>query len=341
MRFRHLDGRGLAISMIGAMALLGCAAEVPPGEDVSESEAALRGDAEAIAFEEFSDPEGVGTAGEGETRRVIRSARQYERLFGHAPPVDVDFAGGEVVIFYSAGIKNTGGYEASILEVSLVNRRVHVTTQLVSPGDDCIVTQALTKPYVLATVELPRRVRNVRFHHEDVVEDCTEPDACAAVRCAAGTVCEVQPDGTAACVPNGTFCGGIAGFVCAGEGECVDDPTDDCDPNMGGADCGGLCVCNAIGLCVDGFVWDESPEVCGCVPVDGGDVNPCAYTLCPINTTCELQNGEAVCVPADAQQCGNATCDAGQVCCNWSCGICTPPDGVCTQQFCGEEPQQP
>ena len=32
--------------------------------------------------------------------------------------------------------------------------------------------------------------------------------------------------------------------------------------------------------------------------------------------------------------CGNATCAGGQVCCNASCGICTPPGGVCTQQIC-------
>ena len=32
--------------------------------------------------------------------------------------------------------------------------------------------------------------------------------------------------------------------------------------------------------------------------------------------------------------CGPKTCLAGQVCCNPSCGICTPPDGVCTQQLC-------
>lgn len=32
--------------------------------------------------------------------------------------------------------------------------------------------------------------------------------------------------------------------------------------------------------------------------------------------------------------CGTATCASGQVCCNPSCGICTPPGGACTQQFC-------
>lgn len=39
-----------------------------------------------------------------------------------------------------------------------------------------------------------------------------------------------------------TFCGGIAGFPCPKGQTCVDDPRDDCDPNNGGADCGGLCV---------------------------------------------------------------------------------------------------
>jgi hypothetical protein len=38
------------------------------------------------------------------------------------------------------------------------------------------------------------------------------------------------------------FCGGFAGIKCKGGKLCVDDPTDDCDPKNGGADCGGICV---------------------------------------------------------------------------------------------------
>ena len=34
--------------------------------------------------------------------------------------------------------------------------------------------------------------------------------------------------------------------------------------------------------------------------------------------------------------CGPKTCAVGQICCNASCGICTPPDGFCTQQLCNE-----
>lgn len=32
--------------------------------------------------------------------------------------------------------------------------------------------------------------------------------------------------------------------------------------------------------------------------------------------------------------CGSNVCQAGQVCCNPSCGICAAPDAMCTQQFC-------
>lgn len=39
-----------------------------------------------------------------------------------------------------------------------------------------------------------------------------------------------------------TFCGGVGGIQCPSGMMCVDDPSDDCDPNRGDADCGGICV---------------------------------------------------------------------------------------------------
>lgn len=38
------------------------------------------------------------------------------------------------------------------------------------------------------------------------------------------------------------ICGGIAGFPCPAGKKCVDDPSDNCDPAQGGADCIGICV---------------------------------------------------------------------------------------------------
>ncbi len=34
--------------------------------------------------------------------------------------------------------------------------------------------------------------------------------------------------------------------------------------------------------------------------------------------------------------CGPQTCAPGLICCNASCGICTPPDGMCIQTVCGQ-----
>jgi len=82
-----------------------------------------------------------------------------------------------------------------------------------------------------------------------------------------GTRCIEGPEG-AHCedAPTAPACGGIAGRACPGAGRCVDDPSDSCDPDHGGADCGGVCACNAEGLCIEGNRWDHSPEVCDCVP---------------------------------------------------------------------------
>lgn len=38
------------------------------------------------------------------------------------------------------------------------------------------------------------------------------------------------------------ICGGIAGLICPDSLICIDDPSDNCDPKNGGADCIGICV---------------------------------------------------------------------------------------------------
>ena len=65
--------------------------------------------------------------------------------------------------------------------------------------------------------------------------------------------------------------------------------------------------------------------------------NPCVFTSCPTGTTCEVQDGEAVCVPRDEPvpgACGPVTCSEGTLCCNASCGICVPPGRACIQIAC-------
>lgn len=202
---------------------------------------------------------------------------------------------------------------------------------------------------------------------EDPRQAICEPiDKCALVRCRAGTHCV---DG--ACIPDEpkVFCGGIAGFPCPGEGTCVDDPDDDCDPNHGGADCGGMCECAKTGECKPGSRWDPSPEVCACVadqpkvfcggiagfPCPGGgkclddpsdDCDPknggadCGgMCVCPASADCKpgtrWDPSPSVCACVPGAACGNRLCGPDQYCCNASCGICAPRGGGCIQIACG------
>jgi hypothetical protein len=272
------------------LVLAGCAVEVaPPDDPVAYSEHGLT---QRIAFETLVDPNGIGNAGQTLTRIVITDARRYAALFGHAPPATVDFRNGDAVAFYGAGLKPTGGYEASIASIVRDGKQLQITTQLVSPGTGCVVTQAVSKPFALVKFRRPVRIKWLRFTHRDAVRDC-EQDPCAGVRCPAGSFCEAVED-RAACMPSGASCGGIAGFLCPGSGRCEDDPTDSCDPRTGGADFGGVCVCPSQNSCLPGFFWDNDPEVCTCVLQP--DVNPCLVTLCPPGTICAAPQGLPLCV---------------------------------------------
>jgi hypothetical protein len=123
-------------------------------------------------------------------------------------------------------------------------------------------------------------------------------------------------DGAAVCSPieppSGPFCGGFAGIQCPGAGSCIDDASDACDPDNGGFDCGGVCACPVLALCVEGLVFDQSPDVCACVPAP--ETNPCALVDCFPNQTCQVVEGEAVCVPLESNPCAAVLCAAGSVC---------------------------
>jgi hypothetical protein len=389
--------------------LLGCAGEIDDGMvdvdvDIDIERAALAA-AQELSFTELVDPAGIGAAGEQKSRMLIAAGRRYQAVFGHPAPAELEFNAGDAVVFYSAGTRRTGGYDASVERIVLRGTTLHVTTQLESPGPSCIVTQALSKPHVLVKVRIPGVVRRVRFHARHSVRDCSEPpafcggiaaipcpagqecidapgdgcnpnnggadcggicvpatdpcatvrcragtrcevndggqaecvpdpttDPCAAVRCRAGTVCQLNEQGGAECVLGGPFCDGIAAVQCPGIGECIDDPTDNCDPTSGGADCGGVCICAQTASCPPGTAFDESTKICDCATAE--DPNPCATVLCREGTRCELHQGEPTCISDGSQDCGPAICSEGSVCCNFSCGICTEPGMFCTQQAC-------
>jgi len=151
------------------------------------------------------------------------------------------------------------------------------------------------------------------------------------------------------CEPKPVFCGGIAGFPCPDGQTCVDNPNDECDPNNGGADCGGICVtdpepafCGGIaGIpCPDGQTCVDNPND-ECDPNNGGAdcggicitrTNPCAAVLCKVGTQCIDRGGVAVCVPLDP--CAVVRCKAGTACVNQGGVAACVPSEPCGNATC-------
>lgn len=187
--------------------------------------AGAESDARALPFSIV--PDVAVTLRTGETRKVFRSAAEYTSFVGRKPPSDVDFAR-EWLVFYTAGVERTGGYEATIEEISLATEgpTLNVTTNLVFPARDCVVTQSITTPAVLVRFQRPDPPpADVRFFSRDTERSCGPGDPCAAARCAAGTRC-VAKGGAATCE---------AADACKTDADCalVDDY------------CGG-CTCRAL-----------------------------------------------------------------------------------------------
>jgi hypothetical protein len=132
---------------------------------------------------------------------------------------------------------------------------------------------------------------------------------CALVLCPPEATCNLvagepvcQADDEPTEPTDGPLCGGFAGIECPGAGSCIDDPSDDCDPDRGGADCSGICTCgNVLLLCIPGTVFDDSPDVCACMPEEP-PVDACATVRCAAGTHCEVIRDRAACVPDAAEE---------------------------------------
>jgi len=320
-------GRRLSlVAAVAAFAVAGCGTVTDGGDvqqvngDVSNA-APTPAAASTIAFQEFSDD--VGDRASTENRTLIRTSRGYQSFFGHAPPATVDFSR-EWVIFYAAGAKPTGGFDASVLALLRLDRTLIAITQLVSPGASCPVTQAFTNPHVLVKFAAQPGTW-ASFFKQDRTQDCPPTDACAAVQCQAGSVCDPA---TGTCGPAPVRCGGIAGIACPGVGRCIDDPTDSCDPNAGGADCGGICTCVQNVLCTTDRKFDNSPSVCACVPNGPPTCPPVCQIFCQYGNVLDA-NGCPTCQcnpPPDL--CAAVLCPSGSTC-DPATGKCSPAPVRC------------
>ena len=137
--------------------------------------------------------------------------------------------------------------------------------------------------------------------------------------------------------PNAQFCGGFAAIECPDGYQCVDDPSDDCDPNAGGADCAGVCekIRNGGGGGGNGSGAKDCERKRNQYL---GDPEECATLrfVCPDGQQPFFDDCGCGCEDIPGEVCGDIVCPDGELCCNASCGICTPPGGVCTQQACDD-----
>jgi hypothetical protein len=162
---------------------------------------------------------------------VIKTKAAFQAFFGFAAPASINF-NKSWVLHFSTGVKNTGGYAANIVGVDRngagVNRKITVTTEDVSPGPGCIVTQAFTNPQMTVKIKKQSGIP-VEQVSTETITDCSEPDFCTRALCPEGTVCNEEQD---ACVTP-SVCQYVKcanGYECSDEaGGCVPRA---CDPDV-------------------------------------------------------------------------------------------------------------
>jgi hypothetical protein len=120
--------------------------------------------------------------------------------------------------------------------------------------------------------------------------------------------------------PDPSFCGGIAGFPCPPGFTCIDAPNDECDPNNGGADCGGVCV------------REERPRPCGGF---AGETCPEGYACLDDPDDCDPDNGGADC-PGSCHPLPPPGCMSDEECpvIGAPCRICPDGTAACPKSFC-------
>jgi hypothetical protein len=166
MRLHHV----LAFSVVAAC--MEPADELPFEGDATDD---AKADAATLTFTDVAADISSSRLADGGTY-VLRSKSAWKHAMGTTAPASVDFST-EWVVFYGAGVRNTGGYTAKVtgLSYSASKRSLIVSTHESSPDADCIVTQALTSPHHVVKVQIPSpRPLSALADHSDDVRSCSE-----------------------------------------------------------------------------------------------------------------------------------------------------------------------
>jgi hypothetical protein len=106
---------------------------------------------------------------------LLNNQRSYAEAvssYSKVPAKPVDFSANQVVLL-AAGEKPTGGYAIRVDSVEATQDGLKLNATETRPGKDCMVTQALTAPYLFVKVLSVKRIETVVISSE--VVDCTAP----------------------------------------------------------------------------------------------------------------------------------------------------------------------
>jgi len=97
----------------------------------------------------------------------IKTSEKYKEIFGEES--DIDFEKYDILAVFS-GVKNTGGYSIEIISIEEKEELLEIYVEKKSPGEDCLVTMAITYPFDIVKIESSDK--NVEFYYDEILIVC-------------------------------------------------------------------------------------------------------------------------------------------------------------------------
>jgi len=102
---------------------------------------------------------------------IINSQVEWDALFSEYDiEPNIDFTE-KTVIAVVMGQKPSGGYSVGLKQIEVGGEYIQFMVNEVIPGEDCIVTEALTNPYQIIAIE--KTDKEISFLGDTVVSDCS------------------------------------------------------------------------------------------------------------------------------------------------------------------------
>jgi hypothetical protein len=120
--------------------------------------------------------QGTSSAIDKKQNLVITSAARWSDLWNQMFPTEqiasaVDFEKNMIIAVFQ-GQKATGGYTIMITKIIETTNTIDVYVTETSPGENCIVTQAITSPYHSIELKNSEVEKTVRFYEDTILKDC-------------------------------------------------------------------------------------------------------------------------------------------------------------------------